>query len=294
MIVVTTPTGAIGAQVVDALLARGASVRVIVRDAARLPARFRDKVKVVEGSHGDKAVIDAALQGAEAVFWLPPPAFRAHDLDDAYTGFSGPAARAFAAEGVKRVVGVSALGRGTRWEKKAGQVTASLAMDDLIGATGVPYRALVMPSFMDNILRQAEGLRTRGVFASPIAPDRKAPTCATADIAAMAVRLLTDASWTGAGEQPVLGPEDLSPSDMTRIMGEVLGKPLSYSQVPMDAFRSRFVQMGASEAVANGYVQMMTAKDEGMDNVVARTPSASTPTTFRNWCESVLKPAVAG
>jgi hypothetical protein len=51
------------------------------------------------------------------------------------------------------VVGISALGRGTAVAGRAGYVTASLAMDDLIAGSGVAYRALTMPSFMDNLLR---------------------------------------------------------------------------------------------------------------------------------------------
>jgi hypothetical protein len=39
-------------------------------------------------------------------------------------------------------------------------------------------------------------------------------------------------------------------------------------------------------------VDMMRAKDEGLDDGIARTPQTSTPTTFRQWCEQVLEPAV--
>ena len=31
---------------------------------------------------------------------------------------------------------------------------------------------------------------------------------------------------------------------------------------------------------------------EGLDNGVQRTPGTASPTTFRQWCEEVLKPAV--
>ena len=39
-------------------------------------------------------------------------------------------------------------------------------------------------------------------------------------------------------------------------------------------------------------LEMMRAKDEGLDDGVPRTPKTSSPTTFRQWCEEVLKPAV--
>src|SRR3989442_14488387 len=101
-----------------------------------------------------------------------------------------------------RVVGVSALGRGTPWATNAGYVTASLAMDDLIASTGVAYRALTNPSFMDNIVRQADAIKDQGMFFSPIEGDRKLPAVATPDIAAAASRLLVDDDWTGVEEAP--------------------------------------------------------------------------------------------
>ena len=74
MIVITTPTGDIGARVLDCVAGAGRDVRVIVRDAARLPGSLRRHVEVVEGSHADARVVETALSGAESVFWLPPGA----------------------------------------------------------------------------------------------------------------------------------------------------------------------------------------------------------------------------
>jgi hypothetical protein len=84
------------------------------------------------------------------VFWEVPPNPHAASPEAAYLDFTRPACDAFKSEKVSRVVGVSALGRG--WPGNAGYVSASLAMDDMIASTGVSYRALAMPSFMDNIL----------------------------------------------------------------------------------------------------------------------------------------------
>ena len=165
-------------------------------------------------------------------------------------------------------------------------------MDDLIASTGVSYRALTMPSFMDNILRQVEAIKSQGMFFSPISGDRKLPTCATRDIAAVAAGLLLDHSWSGQDSVPVLGPEDLSNNDMAQIMSEVLGKPVGFQQIPGEAFKARLTGFGMSDAMAQGMLDMMLAKDNGLDNAVPRTPQSSTPTTFRHWCKEVLKPAV--
>jgi uncharacterized protein YbjT (DUF2867 family) len=292
MIVITTPSGQIGHQVLENLLNSGEELRVISLDPSALPADLHERVDIVEGSHSDPAVVDEAFTGADAVFWLAPPDPQAPSVEAAYVGFTRPAAEAFKRHGVKRVIGVSALGRGTPWAAHAGFVTGSLAMDDLIASTGVAYRALTNPSFMDNILRQAEAIENQGMFFSPISGDRKLPSVATRDIAAAASRLLLDESWSGVDEVPLLGPEDLSFNDMADIISEVLGKVVRFQQTTFDAYKDRFLGFGMSDAMAQGQTDMARAKNEGVDNAVKRTPENSTPTSFRQWCEEVLKPAV--
>jgi uncharacterized protein YbjT (DUF2867 family) len=296
MIVITTPTGDIGRQVLSLLLdsapASGEKLRVIARDPARLPGAVRDRVDVVPGSHADAGVVDRAFAGADAVFWVVPPDARAPSLDAAYSGFTRAAARALAARGVGHVVGVSALGRGTPVAGRAGLVTASLAMDDLIASTGVAYRALANPSFMDNLLREVPSIRDEGVFTDTSAPGRKAPAVATRDIAAAAAGLLLDRSWTGAGSVPLLGPEDLSPEDLARIMSEVLGRPVRYQQQSLEQLGTALAGYGMGDAFVQGMVDMVRAKDEGLDDGVPRTPQTASPTTFRQWCAEVLRPAV--
>ncbi|MBU2666500.1 NAD(P)H-binding protein [Actinoplanes bogorensis] len=292
MNVVTAPTSTIGRQVVQNLLDAGEPVRVVARDPARLAPDVAGRVEVVVGTHRDPAVVAEAFTGAEAVFWLVPADPRATSVDEAYVGFSRPAAEAFQARGVRRVVGISALGRGTPVADRAGLVTGSLAMDDLIAATGVPYRALCMPSFMDNTLRQIAPIKNQGVLYGPIVPGLKAPSVATRDIGAVAARLLRDDSWTGSQEVPVYGPDDLTFDEMAAIISEALGRPVRYQQTPADAYKQNFLGFGYSGAMAQAMLDMAQAKNNGLDNGVSRTPEDSTPTSFRQWCLDVLKEAV--
>lgn len=295
MIVITAPTGNIGRHLLTRLLesapAAGEELRVIVRDPARLPDAARGRVEVITGSHGDAEVVDRAFQGADAVFWLVPPDASLAP-EDAWSGFTRPAAKALAAHGVGHVVGVSALGRGTPLAGRAGLVTASLAMDDLLAGSGVAYRALANPSFFENLLEEAASIREQGVFTDTVDADRKAPLVAVADIAAVAASLLLDRSWTGTGSVPVLGPQDLSPNDLARIMTEQLGRPVRYERQPLDELYATLVGYGLNEAFAQGVIDMKRAKDEGLDAGVPRTPDTAGPRTFEHWCAQTLKPAV--
>ena len=85
MIVVTTPTGNVGSQLLAELLkAETEPLRVIVRDPSRMPGAVRDQVQVIVGSHDDPAVLDQALDGAQGLFWLIPPSMRASSAKDYY------------------------------------------------------------------------------------------------------------------------------------------------------------------------------------------------------------------
>jgi uncharacterized protein YbjT (DUF2867 family) len=292
MIVVTTPTGQIGSQVLERVVRSAEPVRVIVRDPSRLPSHLRDRVEVVEGSHGDRRIVDQAFARADTVFWLVPPDPRAKSADAAYVDFSRPACEAFVRHQIKHVVGISALGRGTPWADHAGLVTASLKMDDLIGATGVSYRAVTNPSFMDNLLPQVEAIKTQNAFLLPISGALKQPSACVLDITATAAKLLLDRSWSGVGSVPVLGPEDLSYDEMAGIMSDVLGKPVRFQRISWDAYKSRLLQTGMSDAMAQATLDMWNAYEQGLDTLEPRTPGSTTPTSFRQWCEKVLKPRV--
>ncbi len=300
MIVITAPTSTIGRVLVRDLLDHdlhdgGVRLRLVARDPSRIAPEVRERteVEVIKGSHGDAAVMDQACAGAEAVFWLAPDDGSAPSTDASYVDFTRPACDAFARHGVKRVVAISALGRGTALADRAGIVTSSLAMGDLIAASGVAYRAVACPSFMHNLLNHAKAIKEKGMFFMMADPDLKTPTVATRDIAATAARLLLDDSWSGAGDVACLGPENLSANEMAQIISEVLGTEVGYRQIPGAALKDRLLGFGMSEAMAQGMVDMFDAKNQGLDLAEPRTAESTTPTTFRQWCEEVLKPAVA-
>jgi uncharacterized protein YbjT (DUF2867 family) len=290
VIVITTPTGQIGRQVLDNVLAGGAPVRVLARDPSRLSPRVRERVEVVPGSLDDLGVLTEAFAGADSVFWLVPPTPTADSMRDRALEFTRPLCEAVRSQGVERLVYVSALRR----DGDTGHGSTSLIMDEMIESTGVSCRALRMPGFMENVLQQLEPLRSQGVFFFPVSGDRRLPTCATRDIAATAARLLLDDSWSGQAGVPILGPEDLSYNEMAQIMSEVLERPIRYQRVPAGAFKANLVRNGMSDGWAQGLVDLLAEVDQGAYNAEPRTPRSSSPTTFRQWCEDVLRPAVLG
>ncbi len=60
---------------------------------------------------------------------------------------------------------------------------------------------------------------------------------------------------------------------------------------PARQYKAQLMKFGASENFAQSLVEMHAAKDNGLDSAEPRTLENTTPTSFRQWCEEVLKPA---
>ncbi|MFF3940563.1 NmrA family NAD(P)-binding protein [Streptomyces phaeofaciens] len=290
MIVITAPTGQIGHQTLARLLDSGRPIRVIARDPARLAPQVRARVEIVQGSHGDGDVVTEAFAGADSVLWLVPPNPQADDIEDYYLDLTRPACDAIKSQGVERVIGVSSLGRA--YGKPAGLLSPAFAVDELFESTGVNYRSLAMPFFMENLLGQVEAIKSQGTFFLANSADRPLATVATRDIAAVAAGLLLDDSWSGHGSVPVISPDTLSPNGMAEVLSEVLERPVRFQQISSEAYRTTMLRYGMSDAFAQGLVDMAAAQNDGIYDAEQRTLRTAGPTSFRRWCEDVLRPAL--
>ncbi|GAB1516823.1 Rossmann-fold NAD(P)-binding domain-containing protein [Actinophytocola sp. KF-1] len=85
---------------------------------------------------------------------------------------------------------------------------------------------LVRPwEFQSNTLDWAPSVRAGGVVRVP-ALGKPSPAVAPADIAAVSARALVEDGHAGA-VYPLTGPAELTVEDKVRVLGEVLGRPVS-------------------------------------------------------------------
>jgi uncharacterized protein YbjT (DUF2867 family) len=289
MIVVTTPTGQVGSQLLAKLLNADAQpLRVIARDPSRLQDTVRDQVQVIAGSHDDPAALDRALDGAEGLFWLVPPSMRAISAEEHYLSFTRPAAAAIRRHQVGHVVGISSAGR--EWPHRAGLLSAAHAMDAELEDSGAAYRSLGMPFYMENLLGQLPRITSQGVLSLPLSPDRPLATIATRDIAATAAGLLMDRDWEGTDQIAVFGPDRLTPEEMAATITRVLGSQVTFDQADLEQLTASLIQRGASEDMARDFAAMYRAQENGIYDE-DWSQASPTPTDFRTWCETVLAPA---
>lgn len=290
MIIITTPTGHIGSKILEQLLTTGETLRVIARDPSKLPDNVKNKVEIVQGSLDDYDVVSRAYQGADDLFFIVPPSMQYTDVDEYYLRFAKPTCDAIDRQKVTRVVFVSGTGLG--YDKNAGPVSASFHVEKALEATGAATRILHCGTFMENLLHSVQPIKYTGQYGTSVPAGAKLPWVATRDIADAAVRLLLDKTWSGMDSVGVLGPEDLSYGEVTDILSEVLGKEIRYQEIPGETLKATVMQYGATDAAAQGLVDIYTAVKKGTFNRVKRTPQTSSPTTLRQWCAEVFKPAI--
>ncbi|KIZ33037.1 MULTISPECIES: NmrA family NAD(P)-binding protein [Rhodopseudomonas] len=219
-ILVIGATGRVGRHVVQQLVNRGASVRVLSRDPAK--AAFPAGVDVAQGDLLDLAALRAALKGVSALFLLN--AVTGDEFTQAIITLN--VARE---AGVDRVVYLSVIHADRfvnvpHFAVKAGAERMLQAMD--FGAT------ILRPSyFIDNDLTIKDVIFNAGVYPMPIGNKGIAMVDARDIAEVAAIELIRRAQ--APGKLPIetinlVGPDTLTGAGVATIWSEVLGRPVVY------------------------------------------------------------------
>jgi 3-methyladenine DNA glycosylase/8-oxoguanine DNA glycosylase/uncharacterized protein YbjT (DUF2867 family) len=279
MIVIPTLTGQISRHVLELLVNTGEVVRVITPDPSRLDPEVWKLAEVVQGPHEDPAFLAEAFRDADTVLW----SFHAQSVSEHDLEMTLAVGEAMKGQGVRRVVALTG--------QSDGGVQDPDVLGELFKNTETSYRTLQLPALMDDLLtHHAESISSQGVFFGTPSGEQKFSVCAAHDVASVAATLLLD-HWSGQESVLVLGPENLSFDDMARIMSEVLGRPIRYEQTSGGAHEAAAVERVMDNLTAQDVITVQAQVGPPVSNPGSRTQSM-TPTTFRQWCKSTLKPAV--
>ena len=285
-VLVTTPTGHIGSQVLERLLEANVPLRVFARNPGKLEANVLGRVQAIAGSSEDQNALERALEGITSLLWVTPPDGEGSVLEN-YTRFAEAAVKAITASDVERIVNVSSGGKGLA--RDAGPISALHAVEDILNATGRAIRHLRCGNFMENYLYQVEGLK-HGVLAYPMRGDVAVPTVATRDIAAVAAGWLTQDDWTGQEGVGVHGPQDLSFEAAAAILARVLNRPIRFQHLTADAYRAAMRGYGQSDTGIEEMLGMWAAVESGIYRAEPRTSETTTPTALEGWAAQYLRP----
>ncbi len=149
MILVAGATGALGGLVTRQLLARGQSVRALVRDKAAVEPLQQAGATLVYGDLKDRDSLTAALDGADIVVTTVNSAHRggADTIESVDRAGNANLIDAARAAGVRQFVFVSALG--STPESPAPFLRAKGETEARLRASGMPYTILAPNLFME-------------------------------------------------------------------------------------------------------------------------------------------------
>jgi uncharacterized protein YbjT (DUF2867 family) len=219
-ILITTPSGKVGQELVKVLKERGVAVRLGAHSVEKTRQAFPG-LEVVPLDYGMTATLEAAVQGVDAVYLAAPG-----DFPSAPERALVDAAKE---AGVKKVVKLAAMGI-------EGSDNPMRQVEEHIRASGLAFTFLHPTWFMQNFTTSHAGAIKAGTLAEPAA-DRKTAFIDTRDIAAVAAEVLTAPGHDGK-TYTLTGPDLLSRAEVAELLGKELGRKVAYVPVTDEQFRA--------------------------------------------------------
>lgn len=220
-----------------------------------------------------------------------PPDFSSSDFFEHQKKFADSFSEALKESSVKHTVTLSSIG--THLESDSGVVLGLRYMEkSLNDISGLNTLHLRPGYFMENLLGMARMAKEMNMIASPIRSDLSFPLIATKDIATAAARELVHLDFTGNNIKYLLGPRDITFPEITRILGEAIGKPdLPYAEISHAQLSEAMVkQMGASENIATSFNTFIAAMNDGrIFSDTTRTSENSTETDITEFATTFVE-----
>lgn len=289
-ILVTTPTGNVGSRVAARLIEENVDFAVIARKPDELAPAVQSHATIHQGNLEDADSLRRALDHADSMFFVIPPNMQADDWLAWQRQIAENAAEAAVAADVDRIVFLSSA---AAQYKDVGPVSALGEAEDLLQEAVPRVVALRAGYFMENFLQFADSIAAEQAIYHAFPPDLEWPMVATQDVGDAAVDELLRDAHSGHRIQGVHGPTDLSHAEAADIIGDVIGTPVEYVQVPLDAMKEQMREAGLSDDVVENYAEMVTGFTRlSRDDIEPRTPDSTTPTTLATFTETVLQPAI--
>lgn len=274
MILLTGATGNIGRELTRELDARGAELRLLVRDPARA-AGLSDRAALVVGDLGEPSTLTPAFTGVDTLFLL---------TQGIGTDFTAAAVAAAQAAGVGHIVHLSSLH--VTLEPLPAMARWHHEREEIVRASAIPATFLRPGGFMTNAFDWLPTIREGNHVLDPVGPGRYAPID-PADIAAVAALALTEPGHRDK-EYSLTGGETLTVTEQVRIISGTIGREIEVREVttPEEAVRFRFPD-GAPPALAAAITEgftLMRSDTTGFRTDTVERLLGRAPRTFADWC----------
>jgi uncharacterized protein YbjT (DUF2867 family) len=273
MIVVTGATGNVGRPLVRALVEAGEEVTAVSRGGAG--EAVPDGVTHHRADLADAESLRPALAGADAFFLLIAEAgtqLDPHAIVDVVKS-----------AGISRVVLLSSQVVGTRSVSHA----PLRRVEEVIEQSGLTWTHLRPGAFASNALAWVSSVRAERTVAAPFA-DVALPVVDPQDIAETAAAVLREPGHGGRA-YVLTGPEATSPRQRARIIGDVLGEPITFVELTREQARDRMAASMPEHLVERtlSFNGAPTPEEQRVSPDVA-TVTGRSPRHFADWARRTI------
>ncbi|MBC8509014.1 MAG: NmrA family NAD(P)-binding protein [Anaerolineales bacterium] len=223
MILITGAAGKTGKAVIQALVAKGESVRALVYREEHIPTlKALGVEEIIIGDLIDRTTVDNASMGVRAVYHICPNM----SPDEIMIGrFVIDAAGAL---GIEHLVYHSVLHPQTEsmphhWFK--------LRLEELLVESGVPFTILQPTAYMQNILSHWNSIYNAGIFPVPYSVEARSSLVDLQDVAQVAAAVLTAGGHIGATYE-LVGVESISQTEIADTLSSKLGRTVKAQEIP--------------------------------------------------------------
>lgn len=285
-ILVTGSTGTFGGEVARQLLAKGESIRVLVRDGAKV-SDFDKAVQVVIGDFARSETLDAALEGIESVF------LASFDSPD-QAKLQGNVLTAAKRHGIRHIVRISTAG--VHEFRHLSFFGWHYECEQQLEESGIAFTHLRPHWVMQNFLPSSSATPVvKGKIRLP-AGDGHVSFVDARDIAAVGVEALTMPGHEGKTYE-MTGAEALSHSDVADQLSAATGRSIVYENISPETYEQEKAAQGWPRAPIETMLALFTEIRAGNESVVFDTVEAvigRVPVKFQKFADDYASEFTAG
>lgn len=288
-IAIAAATGNIGSRVAKQISSAGVIPILLGQSLDRLnQLEINDSISRITDLSDPEQVIQAT-KDADALLWLVPPVMTVPSLREWYNKVTTAGIAAVGQNKIKRVVLISSLGAGTADE--LGTVSYAGDMEIAFDQLNTNVLTLRPGYFMENIMMQAESIKSGNEFSFTYKAGHDIPWISTDDIGDTAAKFLLDSTWAGRWKLNLMGPENLNCREAALRISGILGEKISYRQKSMLEASGELEMFGANNTVSKELSDLFKALGDPFGVYsTPRTHEAITATSFDQFIRTKLAP----
>jgi len=295
MYAITGALGQTGIAVANALLAAGASIRLIVRsDDARSAHWYARGVEIVVVDLRDTVGLARAFDGIAGAYLMNPPNYRAGDMFVEARRIHSSLIAAANQAAVAHVVALSSVG--AHQPAGTGNIATTWDFEQQLNKLHGRLTVLRAANFMENWAWSMQSVLAKGVLPTMfLPPERSLPMVAARDIGSTVAQLLLDTSDIPKTRRLIElhGPQDCSPQDAGRVLGELLNKQVNVVAADEADWPGVFRGQGFPEITVRAFCEMFHGFNDGTVAFESTHETRRGPTTLKQALKACLPIAAA-